>query len=434
MRKLESSPFWWEDARPANVSAPESFPSTVDVAVIGAGYTGLSAACRLAAAGRDVLVLDSRAPGFGASTRNGGMVGSGTRLDLDQLSARLGSDRARGIMLESYEAVDHLESTLIRYGISCNFRRTGRVLAAWSPADLQRLRQRAKVANRLREGEAEILDAQQLAAEGVASPRYCGGMLLKTHGAVQPARLHAGLLARARALGTRFAFSTAVTGIDRGHSGSVLRLRRAELRANEVIVATNGYTGRELGWPAQLLLPIPSFMIASQPLPAETLARMLPRDRMIVETRARHCYFRRSHDGRRLLLGGRASMMNIHPSRAAGTLARLVANLFPDERLTYSHCWSGFVAFSADFLPIIERRHGVTFVGGYCGNGVALSVYLGGKAALRILNDPQGQTAFAEQECRPALMTRLPRGITRLAATVGLRCRDLVDNRRRRRA
>lgn len=434
MRNLSFDPFWWDDARPESALPPQALPASVDIAVVGAGYTGLSAACELAAAGREVLVLDSRSPGMGASTRNGGMVGSGMRLELPQLARRFGRDRAERILRESYDAVDHLEQSIVHHGIECSFRRTGRTLAAWSPRDLENLRRRAETINRLREGEAEVLDAQRLRTEEVASHRYCGGLLMKTHGAVQPAQLHAGLLARARKLGVSFAFESAVLGVQKARDGVRLHLHQAEIRAGEAILATNGYTGRQLGWPARRLLPVPSFMIASEPLSDETLMRMLPRDRMIVETRARHCYYRRSHDGRRLLLGGRASMMNIPPSRAAGALARLVRGLFPDERLAYTHCWSGFVAFAEGFVPFIERRGNVTCVGGYCGNGVAMSNYLGRKAALRILADPEGETAFARRDSRSLLAASLPRGVMRLAAEVALRGRDVVDHRAQRTA
>ena len=149
---------------------------------------------------------------------------------------------------------------------------------------------------------------------------------------------------------------------------------------------------------------------------------------MIVETHPRHAYFRRSPCGRRLLFGGRASARPIPLPLAARRLREMIDKLFGDKAssLEYSHCWSGLVAFTGSLMPHIAERRGVFYVGGYCGSGVALSNYLGAKAALRIVGDPAGETAFAEVKPTIPALFRLPDAWGRTAAETALQCRETV--------
>lgn len=436
MERISFEPYWWEAARPLKLDAPTPFPTSVDIAIVGAGFTGLAAASTLAGAGKDTMVLDSRELGQGASTRNGGMAGSGTRLSLPLLTKRFGQSCAERLLKESFEAVEELESSLVAQGISCDFARTGRVIAAWTSADLEKLSRHAENVNRFRPGEAELVDAGDLRRQEVASTKYCGGIRLRSHGGLHPAKLHSGLLENARANGVRFAPSTPVLGIRNECDGFRLRLNGGSLRARKVLVATNGYTDRSQPWLAKRLLPIPSYLIASEPLPPDRLSELLPGTSMIVETRSRHCYYRRSPDGTRLVFGARASMRPVPLPRAASILRQIIEDLFPDTAhgLRYTHCWTGFVAFSGTQLPLITESKGITYVGAYCGNGVVLSNYLGRKAAFRMLGNPAGETVFAEIPIHAPIAFRLPNNLLQSAAEILIRGRDLVENIQNRRA
>jgi glycine/D-amino acid oxidase-like deaminating enzyme len=168
------------------------------------------------------------------------------------------------------------------------------------------------------------------------------------------------------------------------------------MTAGKVVMATNGYTRGAFGWLRRRVFPLPSFLIATEPLPAGLPARLAPGGRMMVETRARHCYFRLSPDGSRVLFGGRAAMTPIAPARAAEWLHRTMADIWPelaDARLT--HAWSGLTGYSFAHLPHVGTWRGVTYAAGYSGSGVALAPYLGMKAAYRALGDPRGETAYA---------------------------------------
>ncbi len=424
--ELSFDPWWW-NAAPLEEPCPrsEALPESADVVVVGAGFTGLAAARTLARGGRDALVLDAGAPGFGASSRNGGMAGSGLRLSLPRLEARYGKRLARRLLLESLEAVDALEKTIRSLEIDCSFSRCGRVVAAWTREHFERLKRHADDIDDLRPGEAEILDQSRLFEQEVASRRYCGGLLLRTHGGLHPAALHRGVLGAARLAGARVRGETPVLRLNSAAGGWDVETPSGTVRAGKVIVATNGYSDGTVRWWRRHLLPVPSYIVVSEPLPADRLARLLPGKRMIVETHPRHAYFRRTPCDSRLMFGGRASVQPIPLPSAARRLHGMIERLFgPEARgLRYSHCWTGWVAFTASQMPHIVERDGVFHAGGYCGNGVALSNYLGTKAAFRLMNDPQGDTAFAEIPARAPSVFRLPDSWLHAALETGMRFR-----------
>lgn len=168
------------------------------------------------------------------------------------------------------------------------------------------------------------------------------------------------------------------------------------MTAGKVIVATNGYTQGRLGWFRRRVFPVPSFLIATEALPDDLLARLAPGRRMMVETRARHSYFRLSPDGTRILFGGRAAMVPVSPERAAATLHATMTGIWPElAEVRLTHSWSGFTGFAFSHLPHVGAHEGLHFAMGYSGSGVALAPYLGMKCALQALGDPAGGTAYS---------------------------------------
>ena len=229
----------------------------------------------------------------------------------------------------------------------------------------------------------------------VATDVYHGGCLYPRHGSLHPALFHRGLLARAQGAGARIFARTPVTGMGRDGNRLALRTPRGTLTANDVIIATNGYTGGVTPGLRRRVIPIPSFIIATEELPADRIRALIPGGRMIVETRARHCYYRPSPDGRRLLFGGRAALHPIDPRDAARRLHGLMSDLFPQMAgAAVTHSWMGFIAYSRDRLPHLGKLDGVHYAMGYSGSGVAMAPYLGHKAALKVLGSGDGRTAL----------------------------------------
>jgi glycine/D-amino acid oxidase-like deaminating enzyme len=391
--KVSSNPWWWEGLPPATPDATP-LPRRCDVAIVGAGYTGLSAALTLARAGRDVLVLDSGAAGFGASTRNGGMIGSGHRLGFAALVRQMGRARAAALLQEGITALKFTTALIEREEIACQYTQCGRFRAAWRARDYDSMGREVDILRREIGLDADMVPKSEQHAE-VQTDVYHGGTVYHRHGALHPAQFHAGLLARTRTAGAHIADHSAVGAIARERSGFTLTTARGRVEADTVIVATNGYTGPESPALRRRLVPLSSYLIATEPLPANTVAQLIPGGRMIVETRSRHCYYRASPDGRRILFGGRAALGAIEPEPAAARLRKLLVQVFPSLAETrFTHSWSGRIAFPRDQMPHIGAQDGLYFALGYSGSGVALAPYLGHKAALKVLGEADGRTAF----------------------------------------
>ncbi len=388
-------PWWWEAAPPAATIARD-VPSAADVAIIGAGYTGLSAALTLARAGRSVVVLDAGDPGEGASSRNGGMLGSGHKVSFAAMSARYGHATAVAIIKEGLASLAYTADLIRRENINCHFSQTGRFRAAFNAKHYDSLGREADFLRKEFGFEVDMVSRAEQHRE-VATDVYHGGCVYHQHGTLHPALFHKGLLDRVVAAGATVIGRTPVTTIERINGSFSVITDRTPLTVGNVIAATNGYTGTVTPQLRRRVVPVPSFIIATEPLSAETINELIPNGRMIVETRRLHCYYRISPDGRRMLFGGRASLLPMDTRKSAKRLYDIMAKLFPQlANVRISHSWTGFVAFSRDHLPHIGVNDGIHFAMGYCGSGVAMAPYLGYKTAQKILGSPEGKTAFDE--------------------------------------
>ncbi len=388
-------PWWWEAAPPAATIARD-VPSAADVAIIGAGYTGLSAALTLARAGRSVVVLDAGDPGQGASSRNGGMLGSGHKVSFAAMSARYGHATAVAIIKEGLASLAYTADLIRRENINCHFSQTGRFRAAFNAKHYDSLGREADFLRKEFGFEVDMVSRAEQHRE-VATDVYHGGCVYHQHGTLHPALFHKGLLDRVVAAGATVIGRTPVTTIERINGSFSVITDRTPLTVGNVIAATNGYTGTVTPQLRRRVVPVPSFIIATEPLSAETINELIPNGRMIVETRRLHCYYRISPDGRRMLFGGRASLLPMDTRKSAKRLYDIMAKLFPQlANVKISHSWTGFVAFSRDHLPHIGVNDGIHFAMGYCGSGVAMAPYLGYKTAQKILGSPEGKTAFDE--------------------------------------
>ena len=386
-------PWWWEATAPPSLS-DTPLPRAVDVAVVGAGFTGLSAALELARAGRSVLVLDAGAPGEGASTRNGGMIGSGHRVGLAQLIRRYGRQTALMLLKEGLAAQDFAMEFIEREQIACDLVRSGRFRGAWRATHYEAMGREVDALRRAIGLEADMVPRAEQHRE-IASDAYHGGVVYHRHGGLHPGLFHKGLMERALAAGGTVAGSAPATAIAREAGGFQVQTTRGRVAARDVIVATNGYTGPLTPGLRRRLIPVPSYMIATEPLPPGTIERLVPGGRMIVESRSRHCYYRPSPDGTRILFGGRASLTTIDPRAGGRILHRLMTGVFPElSEVKVTHAWRGFVAFSRDYLPHLGRHDGLHYALGYNGSGVAMAPYLGHKVALQVLGRPEGRSPF----------------------------------------
>jgi glycine/D-amino acid oxidase-like deaminating enzyme len=390
---FKATPYWWDHA-PRPQTPPSTLPKAVDVLVIGSGYTGLAAALQTARGGRDTLVLDAEDLGWGCSTRNGGQVSTSVKPGYDELARRHGPETAHRIIKDGQNSLTWLAGFVADEAIECDFRVVGRFHAAHNASEYEALAQRVLVQPKGLEVEAHMVPRAEQRSE-LGTDAYFGGAVYRQHASVDPGRLHQGMLDRVLAAGARAIGHCPATAIRREGAGFVVETGLGIVSARQVVVATNGYTGRLTPWLQRRVIPIGSYIIATEPLPPETMARLMPRGRIASDTRKVVHYYRPSPDGTRILFGGRVSFNETDP-RVSGPLlhANLVA-IFPELAQTrISHSWCGFIAYTFDELMHVGERDGLHYAMGYCGAGVGMSGYLGTRLGQQVLGLPEGRTGF----------------------------------------
>lgn len=399
-RTLRETPFWWEDA-PRPAMPPEALPPRIDVAIVGSGVTGLSAAIPLARAGRSVLVLEADAAGEGASSRNAGFLGRTLKHGFAEIMEQAGLDQAIAVYREMDAALQHVDDLVAEEGLDCAFRRCGRFMGALSTAHYDGIAREYDLREKhLGEAFAMIEPAAQ--SQEIGSDYYRGGVLLPDLASIHPGRYQLELLRLAIEAGVQVATHSPVTGIAREGAGFTVRTGRGDLAAGAVFLATNGYTGPPFGWFRRRLIPFHGFLLATEPLTDAQLTRTLPGDRTYIDYAHNIDFIRRSPDGRRILFGGQTGgPARDMKAKAARLHARLV-QILPDLAGTrVEQVWTGKCAATFDLYPHIGQQDGIHYAMGYCFAGMPMGSYLGHKAALRILGDKEGgHTVFAERRFR----------------------------------
>jgi glycine/D-amino acid oxidase-like deaminating enzyme len=383
---FQVKPWWWEAAEPPDRDTP--LPDQAGVAIVGGGYAGLSAALTLRRLGHPVVVLDAERIGWGASSRNGGMVSGGLKVASGTLAKSFGDEQARRIALACAASLPFIEETIAREGIACDYLRCGRFVGAWSPAHYEAMARKVDWIAEVTGLPAEMIPRARQ-RDFIGSDFYHGGMAAAATGSLHPGKYARGLAAAAERAGAVLVDQVRVRGIARERGGFRLATDRGELVADAVLVATNGYSldrrGTASPWLARRLVPLNSYIIATEELPEATIERLFPGRRMISESRRVLNYFRPSPDGRRVLWGGRASFRKATPEGSAPALHGRMAACFPELReVRITHAWTGLVAFTFDGLPHIGVQDGVHYAAGCQGSGVAMATWLGHNAALKL--------------------------------------------------
>jgi len=394
-------PYWWD----ASSTAPDPsdvLPEHTDILIIGAGYTGLSAAIAAHDGGAKVVVVDAGVPGHGASTRNGGMFGAHPRLSWKALVKYFGPVTADAIFGEANPALEFVKNLIKQENIDCDLQQTGRIQLAYTAAHLVTLKQLAGDVRAKGDVAVRVIERADLSRE-INTERYFGGILFPEHCAIHPRKFHDGLLASTRSRGIAVVANAPVTRLSRQNGRFLAGTPGAKITAQKVILATNGYTPSLFRWHQRRVFPLPSYIIATEALPQDLIAEIAPGRRMMVETRARHSYFRISPDGRRILFGGRASMRDIPMESAAERLHATMSEIWPQLAGTrLSHVWGGNTGFSFTHTPTVGEHDGLYFAMGYSGSGTVMAPYLGAKVGCQAVGAAGGETAFSNAGLRPS--------------------------------
>jgi glycine/D-amino acid oxidase-like deaminating enzyme len=379
-RDYEHRPYWHATMPALPDRSGRPLPEDVDVAVIGGGYTGLAAARQLATQGTKVVVLEARTLGWGASTRNGGIAHPGYKWGPASLVKRYGRDLATQLYVDSVEATELLGRTIREGGIDAELRFNGYMELAWSRRDAHDFA--SEVEPRTAWGTPARVVLYEHLAEEVGTTAYHGGLAIDTGGVVHPGKWFAGLVGLAEQAGADLHEGTRVASIRRQGDGRFLvQSERGTILARDVLVATNGYTDGAAPSLRRRIIPIGSYIIATEPLPADLARELSPTGRAYFDTRNFLSYWHVSAD-RRLIWGGRVSFFPTTVDKTAKLLHRRMLEVHPQVagyRVEYS--WGGKIGMTFDRMPHIGRSGGVMYAMGCCGSGVVLLHWLGTRAA-----------------------------------------------------
>jgi glycine/D-amino acid oxidase-like deaminating enzyme len=396
---------WGATATPAP-SLPELNGSTrSQVVIIGAGYTGLSAALHLCESGVDVIVVDAAELGEGASGLNGGQVIAGVKHDPDTLEQMFGARCGAQMVATVASAPDLVFGLISKYQIDCEPTRNGWIQPATSESALAAID--VRVAQWRRRGApVELLDRAQI-SRLIGSQRYCGGWLDRRGGTVQPRSLLLGLARVVGRLGGRIFTRSAAIALQRVDGEWRIDTARGQVTALTVVVATNAYSGELLDAVRRSVIAVPSFQVATEPLPAALRQGILPQGQAASDTWHLLRYFRLSADGR-LVMGSRGLFGSTPVTIAARHHYRAVQEIFPQLRgVRYEYHWGGMVAMTGDHLPHLhELAPGLHAALGYNGRGVAMAIVMGRLLARRILGVPAAELGFPTTPVRPIPLHR----------------------------
>ena len=398
---------WWDETCDLPEVAPLTADRSCDVAVIGAGFTGLNAARVLADAGREVCVLDANGPGWGASGRNGGFCClGGAKLSNAQIERRVGA-KARAEWRETEAAaVGYVRGLLDRTGADVEAHSRGETWLAHRPAHMRGLEEDAEEVLRDYGVTPEIHSRDDLDRLGM-SAGFHGGMTTPLGFGLNPRKYVSLLVDLAQRAGVSIHAPCPVSGLQADGAGWHLRAGGHSLRARRVLIATNGYSSEDLpDWLAGRYMPVQSTVAVSRPLTAEEQARQgWTSQQICYDSRNLLHYFRLMPDGR-MLFGLRGGLGD-SASADLRTRARVVQHfyrIFPHwSEVELTHTWSGMVSLSADLAPFagpVPGRPGLFAALNYHGNGVAMGSHTG-QLIGRMMADAPVKI--------PELMARIPR-------------------------
>lgn len=364
-----------------------------DVCVVGAGYTGLSAALHLAERGFDVVLLEAHRVGFGASGRNGGQLGSGQRQDQASLEKMLGKAAAHRLWALGEEAKNLVKGLIAKHAIDCDLK-SGIAWTTFSARETDDLHRYVDLLQRdYGYDQVSALDAAACKAL-CPSPAYHGGLLDMGAGHLHPLNFALGLARAAKAAGVRIHEDTHVTGLDEGARVTV-RTSGGRVEADHLVLACNGYLGGLNGKVAARVMPINNFIAATEPL-GDDAARVLTRDIAVADSKFVVNYFRLSAD-KRLLFGGGESYGYRFPEDIAAVVRKPMTEIFPhlkDVRLDYA--WGGTLAITMKRLPYLARvAPNILSASGYSGHGVGTATHAGYLMAQAIAGQAEGFDTMA---------------------------------------
>lgn len=389
--------YWHTTVQMPDDSNPTPVPSEADFAVIGGGYTGLSAARTLAKQGAKVVVLEAETMGWGASSRNGGMTLTGLKPAMQTVIKKYGRELAKSLFQASIDSVDTAEQIVKEENIDCGFERTGHLLAANKPKHFDALKDEVDFMAKEFNHRVHLVPPGEMRNE-IGSDIYHGALVDDASAGLNPAQFVAGLARGAGNAGALLCAKAKVSRLERSQKRFVIETGRGSISAKSVLVATSGYTGNVSRELQRKIIPIGSFIIATERLSDELAHELSPHNRMIFDYKHFLNYFRLWDN--HLIFGGRAAFLpeTANTIKQSGEiLQREMIQVYPQLKdIKVEYVWGGTLDFAFDMMTHVGELDGVFYSLGYAGHGVAMGTHLGMKVAEGMLAGNLKENPFAQ--------------------------------------
>ncbi len=389
--------YWHDTVKMPSSEVQAPLPGRVDMAIIGGGIPGLSAARQLARRGASTAVLEAESIGWGASSRNGGMALTGLKLDAETVEARYGIDLTRQLFADSVASLDTVETLIREEQIECGFARTGSLVLANKPAHYSALQHESNWMLSHFNHPTRLIPQSELEAE-IGSRLYFGGLVDESSAGLNPAQFTAGLARATEQAGAQLCASARLLEVRQGASGFKLMTSRGSLEAGQVLVTTGGYTGRCTPQLQRRIIPIGSYIIATEPMPEDLANQLMPHRRMVFDYKHFLNYYRLSADNR-MIFGGRAAFFPETSStirESAKILRREMVRVFPQMKdIRVEYAWGGTLDFSFDQMPHTGQLDGIHYALGFAGHGVALGTQIGKLVADAMLDGKVAELPYS---------------------------------------
>ena len=393
---MKKEPLWTDQfQRPDDLPISMDLPRDVDVAIVGSGYTGLCAARVLRKSGASVAIFDRNTVGWGASSRNGGMATPGLKQDITKIYKKYGREKGQEFWKASIAAIDLIEKIVTEENIDCDWSRVGHVALANKQSQYDELEDYAGWIYKEFGHKKKIITREELYTE-IGTDIYFGGLADETSGGIHPAKYVYGLARAVGNQGTSILENTSVNKIEKNEKNFLVITSAGDLTAKQVIIATNGYTGKLVPQLKRRVIPVGSYIIATEPLAKELQDKLSPKKRMFYDLKWFINYYRLTPDGR-MLWGGRNDLsIDLDLEESARLLSNQLTEVFPElQNVPITHTWSGRLGVTFDLMPHIGEIDGIYYANGYSGHGLSIATYLGTELGL-LLTGEKKTSPFAE--------------------------------------
>ncbi|NIZ13179.1 FAD-binding oxidoreductase [Phaeobacter sp. HF9A] len=376
---MKLTPYWLATSEPFDQS-PATLPEgQYDVAVVGGGITGCSAALALAKKGARVALLEATTIGSAASGRNGGMCNNGFAQDYGTMVGALGPKKANALYKAFDSGVDLVETLVREEGIDCSFARVGKLKLAAKPEHYDKLARSQELLSKIADPDTRMIAKSDLHSE-VGTDRYHGGLLYPKSAQMHVGRYVRGLARAAARHGAEIYEHAPVTALRKVDGGHMVATPKGQITARQVLLASGISQVGPLGWIRRRIVPVGAFLIVTEPLSPEQIARLMPTGRNVVDTRNLVVYWRLTPDNR-MLFGGRARFAGSNPqsdAKSGRILRATMADVYPELANTrIDYCWGGLVDMTRDRLPRAGERDGLFYSMGYSGHGTHMATLMG---------------------------------------------------------